>query len=358
MGSGLGVRRALAALVVVVAFVSSASLAGGTRAGKPTLGELVGQRLVVSFVGTTPSRSLLARIRRGEIGGVILFGPNVESPAQVRRLTRTLHRTAQEAGRPRLLVTVDQEGGRTRRFLWAPPLPSAASIGTGSTIAARELGRRTGATLRLLGIDVDLAPVADVPRVSGSFIAEQSRAFSTSPKRAAAYASAFAAGLHDEGVLATAKHFPGLGGAVDNTDLAQARIATTPVTAAADLVSFRALVDGGVPLVMLSNASYPAYGGQPALLSPEIGALLRRTLGFSGVTITDAIDAVAATHHVAASTVAVGTARVGTDLLLFTGSETASARAYEALVEAARSGKLARASLERSYTRIIALKGA
>jgi beta-N-acetylhexosaminidase len=323
----------------------------------PTLHQLVGQRLVVSFSGTTPSRSLLARIRKGEIGGVIVFGPNVESAAQVLKLTRTLHRAAHDAGQPRLLVMVDQEGGLVRRFRWAPPRRSAEELGSGTIVDTRAIGRATAASLRSLGVDVNLAPVADVPRVPGSTIAAQDRAYSTSPNEAGAFAMAFAQGLREGGILATAKHFPGLGGAVGNTDLRRVSIATDARTARADLVPFRRLVDDGIPLVMLSNAIYPAYGSQPALLSPSIHALLRKELGFTGATITDALDAVANVRGVPVATVALGAAAADNDLLLFTGTEAASAAAFDTLVAAAVSGHLKRASLERSYARILALKG-
>ena len=218
------------------------------------------------------------------------------------------------------------------------------------------MGRQTAASLRSLGVDVDLAPVADVPRVPGSTIAAQDRAYSTSPKAAGAFAAAFAQGLREGGILATAKHFPGLGGAVGNTDLTRVSIATDARTAGADLVPFRSLVADGIPLVMLSNAVYPAYGSQPALLSPRVQALLRNDLGFTGTTISDALDAVANLRSVPVSTVALGAAGTGVDLLLFTGSEGASAQAFDVLLGAARAEKLTRASLERSYARILALK--
>jgi len=80
--------------------------------------ELVGQRFVVAIRGSSPSSTLLARVRRGEIGGVILFAVNVVSPAQLRRLTSTLQRAAREARRPPLLIAADQEGGRVRRLPW------------------------------------------------------------------------------------------------------------------------------------------------------------------------------------------------------------------------------------------------
>lgn len=348
---------ALALTFVVAGVAATTTIAQGKDATPaPTLRQLVGQRFVVSFSGTAPSASLLARVRKGEIGGVLLLGWNIERAAQVRELTSTLHRAAHDAGQPRLLIMVDQEGGIVRRFRWAPPRHSAEELGAGSISDVRSVGRATASSLRSLGVDVDLAPVADVPRVPGSTIAAQDRAFSVTPSRAGAFATAFAGALREGGILATAKHFPGLGGAVGNTDLVRVTIPTDALTAADDLAAFRRLVDDGIPLVMLSNAVYPAYGTQPAVLSPRVHALLRRQLGFTGTTISDALDAVSLVRGVPLSAVALGAARAGTDLLLFTGGEAASARAFAALVDEARAGELRRAALEQSYERILELK--
>ena len=99
--------------------------AGGTPhesvpAATPTLSQLVGQRLVVAFKGTTASRSLRARIRAGQIGGVILFGSNVASPSQLKALTAKLQQAAHNGGQPPLLITTDQEGGLVKRIRGRP----------------------------------------------------------------------------------------------------------------------------------------------------------------------------------------------------------------------------------------------
>ena len=246
----------------------------------------MGQRLVVAMHGTTPSAALLARVRSGQVGGVILFGANVRSTAQVRALTRSLRTAAQAGGRPALLIAVDQEGGSIRRFASAPPSRSAAQLGQLTPTRVRAEGRATAAALRAVGVNVDLAPVADIPSVSRSFIAAQARAFSTDPRRVAEYATAFAAGLADGGVAATAKHFPGLGRATVSTDVAAVTLRDTPAQLDTDALPYRSLIGAGVPLVMVSNAAYSALDGKPAAWSPAVQALLRRRLGFTGVTIT------------------------------------------------------------------------
>jgi beta-N-acetylhexosaminidase len=330
--------------------------AGLARASAPGLPELVGQRLVVAMRGTVPGAELLERIRDGRVGGVILFGGNVRTAPQVRELTARLQDAARAGGRPTLLIAVDQEGGGTRRFRWAPPARSAVELGSLAPARVRAAGRGTAAALRALGVNVDLTPVADVPSVPGAFIAAQRRAFSAEPRRVAELAAAFAQGLSDGGVAATAKHFPGLGRASVSTDTAAVRIDASRPQLASDLAPFTQLIQAGVPLVMLSNATYPALDAKPGAWSPAVEGLLRNTLGFTGVTITDALDAAAATHQRSVPSAGLLAAQAGADLLLVAGSEAVSDAVYDRLLAAAEAGTLPRGGLDRSYARILALK--
>ncbi len=306
--------------------------------------------------GTAPSATLLARVRRGEVGGVILFGANVRTAAQVRALARAVSAAARAGGQPLPLIMADQEGGATRRFASAPPFRSAAELGRLTPTELHTEGRATGLALRALGVNVDLAPVVDVPRVPGAFIAAQARAFSTDSRRVASLATAFAQGLADGQVAATAKHFPGLGRALVSTDVAAVTIDASSAQLAADLLPYRSLIAAGVPLVMVSNATYIALDAKPAAWSPAVQVLLRRTLGFAGVTITDALDAVAVTHRRSVASAAVLSAQAGVDLLLVTGGEAESETVYRRLVMAASIGTIPRAGLERSWRRIAGLK--
>jgi beta-N-acetylhexosaminidase len=355
-------RSSVLLLVVAALFVSglgaSAGLSVARSSSEPpaTLGQLVGQRLIVAIRGTVPGNALLARVRLGQVGGVILFGGNVRTIPQVRALTQSLRAAARAGGRPPLLIAVDQEGGATRRLVWAPPLRSAALLGRLTPVAVKARGKTTAAALRAVGVNVDLAPVADVPSVAGSFIAAQARAFSTDPQRVASLATAFAQGLVGGGVAATAKHFPGLGRARVSTDVAAVTVTASRAQLDVDLLPYRRLIAAGVPLVMLSNATYTALDEKPAAWSPAVETLLRRTLGFPGVTITDALDAVAPTHGRSVASVAVLAAQAGVDLVLVAGSESESDAVYRRLLDAAEAGRIPRQSLERSYARITALK--
>jgi beta-N-acetylhexosaminidase len=350
-------RRAVAFAATVGLLLGSAAPAGGSRA--PTLQQLIGQKLVVRMDGTRPSASLLARARRGQIAGVIVHRNNFTSSAGLRAITRKLQRAAASGGRPRLLIAVDQEGGDVKTVSWIPPTLSPSQMGAlGSGGTAVEQGAATGAALRGFGINTDFAPVADVPASKASFLYRQGRTWSFHVHRTARLSGWFGIGLGRSGVLATTKHFPGIGLARRNTDKEIVRIAATKAALSPGLKPFRTAVADRVPLIMLSNAIYTAYDPWNAAgWSRTIGTyLLRGRLGFRGVTITDSLDGAAHARGRPVSSLAVRAARAGTDLVLVTGSEPSSQAAYQALLRAAVDGRIDRDRLLASYRRILALK--
>jgi beta-N-acetylhexosaminidase len=306
--------------------------------------------------GTAPSAALLARARGGQIGGVILHGENFRSSAGLRAITASLQRAAAAGGQPPLLIAVDQEGGPVKTVPWIPPTWSPAQLGRAeSDGAALAQGQKTGAALRALGINTDFAPVVDVPASPASFLYRQGRTWSFDAHTTARLAGWFAAGLGDGGAVATAKHFPGLGLSSRNTDRFVARIRTTKAALAPGLRPYRTAIAQGVPLIMLSNAVYTAYDPSNAAgWSAAITKLLRRTLGFRGVTITDSLDAAGHARHVGPAPLAIRASNAGTDLLLLTASESGSRGVYQALLSGSR--RLDRTQLLASYRRIVALK--
>ena len=353
--------RRLAAVLLVAALATAALATGPAPAlgAAPTLTQLIGQKLIVRMDGTVPSADLLGRIRRGEVGGVILFGPNITTKAALVAMTRQLHAAAAAGGQPRLLIAVDQEGGSIKRIPWAPPTLSPPAMGRlGSATTARAQGRATGLALKALGIDLDLAPVADVPVSTGSFLFKQGRTWSFSATRTALLADAFTSGLESAGELPAIKHFPGLGYATLNTDQRIVSIRASKAALAPGLLPFRTAIGHGVPLVMLSNATYAAFDPYAAAgWSPAIETtLLRGTLGFRGVTITDSLDGTAAARGYPTSHLAYRAAKAGTDLLLLTGSEASTRADFAVLMADAKSGLLSTTTLSASYSRILALK--
>jgi beta-N-acetylhexosaminidase len=348
-------RFAAAALATVVLL----SIAPASAVAAPSVQHLIGQKLVVSMDGHTPSASLLDRARRGRIGGVLIHGWNFSSATQLTNIADKLQQAAAEGGQPPLLIAVDQEGGHVKTVSWIPPTLSPPQMGDlGSSDTARRQGRKTGTALRDLGVNTDFAPVADVPASTSSFMYKQGRTWSFGSRETARLANAFALGLGDRGALATMKHFPGLGFAAKNTDDFVIHIHATKSELAPGLRPYRQAVANGLPLVMLSNALYTAYDRSHAAgWSRAVGTnLLRGELGFQGVTITDSLDGAANTRGIPTNPLAVKAAKAGTDMLLLTGSEASSRSVFRSLVDAARAGQIPQERPAASYERIATLK--
>jgi beta-N-acetylhexosaminidase len=325
----------------------------------PTLAHLIGQKLVVRMDGTTPSASLLGRIGRGEVGGIILFGFNIATRTALIALTATLQATAKAGGQPPLLIAVDQEGGSIKRIPWAPPTLSPPQMGRiGSSPVARTQGASTGSALHALGINVDLAPVADVPATTSSFLYRQGRTWSLSALHTTYLANAFASGLESRGVIPSMKHFPGLGFATHDTDSSVVTIGASASRLAPGLRPYRTAIARHIPLIMLSNATYTAYDGSHAAGWSRVitQTLLRHDLGFTGVTITDSLTGTAVARGLSSRTLAVRAAIAGTDMLLLTGSEASTASVYATLLTDARNGTIPKTRLTASYGRILAMK--
>jgi beta-N-acetylhexosaminidase len=314
---------------------------------------MLGQMIVARFSGPHPSTAFLARIRAGQIGGVILFADNLSGgPQATRALTGELQQAASAGGNPPLLITTDQEGGSVRRLYWAPPTLAASAMS--SSAVARSEGEAAGRALRSAGINVDLAPVADVLRVPESFLG--TRAFGSDPLVVAARACAFASGLTAAGVGFTLKHFPGLGRAEADTD-------TQPVTvdapASALRADYRAYRDCGAQpdaLVMVSSASYPSLTGSslPAVLSPEIyREELPDAIGGQPVTISDDLQTPGILDQLHPARQAIN---AGLDLLMYAQTEAGSSSAYSQLLALVRAHGISHTRISEAYEAVQAFK--
>jgi len=319
-------------------------------------GQLAGQRIVLGFPGPNPPRGVERMIRAGQIAGVVLFSENLPSRAAGVGLIRRLQAIPRPPGlRDPLLVMTDQEGGLVKRIGGAPTV-SAQAMGARGAAFSREQGQRTAATLRNLGVNVDLAPVLDVARPGGT-IAETGRSFGSSAARVGSTAVPFATALQAGGVAATGKHFPGLGAARLNTDDAVQRIALSRQTLReVDEAPYGRFIAAGGEMVMLSTAVYPALSPQPAAFSRPIATgELRERLGFKGVSITDALDTVAVRTFGGTAKVAAAAVLAGADLLLYTEPGEA-ARAQRTLLHRLRAGTLSRTAFEQSAGRVLRLR--
>ena len=317
---------------------------------------LAGQRLVVRTDGT-PDEALLRRARAGEIAGVIVFPGEGVAEQAIEAGMRDLQRAAAAGDQPPLIVATDQEGGLVKRFPAAPPLRSPYDIGrNGDAGDARLEGQATGSFLSGIGINTDLAPVLDVPSTPDAVIAF--RSFGDEPEEVARLGTAFAGGLAQERVLATAKHFPGLGRSPLDTDLSPSEVSGSRRELRDDLFPVRAAIAKGIPMVMLASAKYPGLGADgPAAFEPAIAQrLLRGELGFEGVSITDDLQAGAITGELDSVEAAERAAAAGVDLLLFAG--TSAPEVHGRLTRALALGRLDAGVARDSCARVVALREA
>ena len=329
-----------------------------------TAEQLAGQRIIYSYPGLTPPPALLQRIRAGEAAGVIIFGENVSSDAQLRAAVAMLRSAQAESPvhEPLLLMT-DQEGGQIRRLPGEPTL-SAKQVGaTGNTSVAASAGTKAALNLAGVGMNLNLAPVLDVFHSAGDFTDSTQRSFSDNPSVVASMGTAFLTAQQRDGVAATAKHFPGLGAAArnQNTDLVPVTLNESLATLrGVDEVPYTRAISAGVKLIMMSWATYPALDpSHPAGLSATVVRQeLRGRLGFTGVTITDALEAKALTPFGGTAQRAVDAARAGMDLLLCSSRDVGQGEAATtALVDALNAGQLDPATFRAATARVTALRG-
>jgi beta-N-acetylhexosaminidase len=282
--------------------------------------------LVVGICGKALSGDERKRLEELQPAAVLLRPANLEEVDQVTELVRELRRVL-----PRSLLAVDAEPGRVNSL---EPLtggaPGPATLAAGAVSFAYEAGRWLGHAVALFDIDLDLAPVVDLDRGEENN-ALDGRYFGSDPEVVGSRARAFVRGLHTAGVGGCLKHFPGLGGATDDTHFMGSTVYLPRRDLDRDLAPFRELGElAGV--VMVGHANYPAYDrdGLPATLSPTLlDALLRGEVGFSGVVLSDDLDMKALDGWGEVAKRAEAALVAGCDLLLVTGD-------LEAAVEAAR----------------------
>jgi beta-N-acetylhexosaminidase len=329
--------------------------------------QLAGQRVIYSYSGLTPPASLLGWIRAGQVAGVIFFGGNIASQSQLAGVAAELNQANASPRNPLrhypLLLMTDQEGGLVRRLPGAPR-ESESQIGAGArpAVAARAAGRGAGRNLTGAGLNVNLAPVLDVYRAPGDFDDQFGRSYSTSPHKVSYLGAAFIKAQQATGVAATAKHFPGLGaaGTAQNTDQEPVTLNVPHGTLhGTDEYPYKAAIRAGVKLVMVSWAVYPALDpGVPAgLSSAVVGGELRQRLGFTGVTITDALEAGALQAYGTTRHRATLAAGAGMDLILCSAQRQGQGdQARLALSKGYRRGTLNQAAFRAAVRRVLALR--
>lgn len=328
------------------------------------LATITGIHVIYSWPGATIPQELYDLTHEGKVGGVIIFGENVvdDLPDQIEKLQNTYSNSPAYIGKP-LLITTDQEGGEVVR-LPGGPKRSAKDVGSAPNpaAAAKRAGTVAAAACQAYSVNGNLAPVLDVYRKEGNFDDQYERSFSMDPDVVSTCGSAFIKSQQSKGVVATAKHFPGLGAAVtdENTDLGPVTL-NVPLRKlrSIDEVPFKGAIAAGVDMIMTSWAVYPALDAdRPAGLSSKwIQDELRGRLGFDGVTITDALEAGSLDAYGSNATRGVLAVQAGMDVALASGRSVEQGSSInEALVAALQNGKISKADFSKSTKRIFALR--
>jgi beta-N-acetylhexosaminidase len=326
-----------------------------------TLDEKVGQLFILGF----PQRELTPELRtflaKQKPGAFVIFKRNFQNLESVSKLNRDLYALSMEQTHLPPLLAVDQEGGNVARIPTYPPMPSALSLGqTKSPILAEEMGYETAALMKELGFNMNLAPVLDIADPNEfSFIG--TRSYGADPKTVGDMGYSFSRGLIRNGVVPTAKHFPGTGpsssdphkhSSVNNSSQAELDEKYLPPFA-----QFSKL--GLFSAVMVSHSIYPQLDpqSQPAVFSKKIVTdILRTQLKFRGLAITDDLQMSASKALLKPEDAALAALQAGNDIVMLTWSFEEQARAIARVKRGVTEGELTAADLHEKLKRILTAK--
>ena len=323
-----------------------------------TLEEKVGQMMLVGIPGKVADKDALDLIRKYHVAGIIYFNRNLDSPQQVSALTLALQSQAEEEPCPiPLFIGVTQEGGQVasmREYL--PIAPSQASIGImGDPARAKEWSIQMANSLKKMGVNVNLAPVADLGSRAG-------RSYGTEAEQVVPFVAAAVDGYAQSGVISAIKHFPGVGRAMGDFsyDVAQVSVSKTELEQE-DMVPFKYIVDNKPNrqfMIMVSNLIYPYYENVPASVSKVLLTdLLRRKWNYTGIVITDDLSRGGLANLYATSEMGVLAVNAGADLLLSGGEDpTDTITIYQSIVAAVKNGTIPMGRIDESVNRILMTK--
>ncbi len=329
-----------------------------------TLEQRVAQMFMVTLHGSQLTEVGDAFLRQWQPGAVVLFTSNIGTPQAITRLTNAYQQSITDAGGVPLLISIDQEGGVVQRLTDGfTQLPSPILVtATGSAQVAQQVGQMVGEELAAVGINMNLAPVADLETNRENPIIFR-RSPGSDPHLVGEATGNVALGLQSQGVLATLKHFPGHGEtSVDShAELPIIRLDRERLESV-EIEAFRGGVDAGVAAVMVAHIWYPALEPEenlPASLSHNIiTGILREELGFQGIILTDAMDMGAIDTQYGYPTAAIMAIKAGVDIVSpgpGIGLETQT-QMIQAVIDAVRSGEISEARIDESVQRILDTK--
>lgn len=296
------------------------------------------------------------------VGGIVYFAQNLLDPEQTTTMLANVKQFYADAGNVAPFIAVDEEGGTVVRVadneaFGAQDVGDASALGSaGDTEAAKRAAEQIADYLMPLGFNLDFAPVADVvdPLRSDTM---GLRSFSSDAAVAADMVRAEVEGFRDKKMLCCAKHFPGIGAAAgDSHEGAITIVATNEELETVDLVPFRAAIEAGVPMIMVGHVSLPNIVGDstPAPLSSAVvQGMLRDSLGYTGIIVTDSLSMGAITDYYTPAEAAVAALKAGCDIPLM---PERLDEAYQGVLSAVQVGELTEERLDESLTRILTAK--
>lgn len=328
------------------------------RVAKMTLDEKLGEMLIAGLDGTAPSERTKLMIQEQHVGGFIFYKNNVTTPAGVAAYVNQL-KAWNKANPAPLFISVDQEGGRVSRLPGLRNIPPARTIGdTGDTAYAQQIGAALGEASKLMGFNVDFAPVLDINSNPDNPVIGD-RSFGTTPKRVTDMGLAALESIRGQGVVPVVKHFPGHGDTSVDSHLELPVVNKTLAQLKAfEWVPFQAAVEDGADMVMVAHILFPKIDpSHPASLSKTIITdELRSELGFQGVVITDDMTMGAISEHYGLAEAAVTSVKAGSDIILLAHGYEDAKTVIAALKQAVREGSITQQRIDESVTRILALK--
>jgi beta-N-acetylhexosaminidase len=355
-------RAAAGGAIAACLPTSTTPSATGDVVSRLSLERRVGQLMSVAFHGTTITSSLEAMIRDRGVGGVVLYSENFTDASSLAKLVADLDRIARDAKSLPLFFEIDQEGGPVIRITkGATVLPSQMAL---AATADPERSVRSAATitsveLRALGLNWNFAPVADVNDEPTNPIISN-RSFSSDPARVSALVTATVQAYAAAGFFCCAKHFPGHGSTTTDSHTGLPKIDVDRATLERiELPPFRAAIAAGVPAIMSAHIVVPALDPTPELpvtLSKTVMTdLVRNTLGFQGIVVTDDLE-MGALKSIGEAAAGLRALQAGADYLLFRFDESAQREGHRLITDAVRTGSLSSARLDESVRRVVDAK--
>lgn len=325
------------------------------------LQEKIGQMLMTGLPSTEVTQEFVQLVEKYKISNVILFDRNIESSGQLRRLCSEIQEVVQRnTGHP-ALIAIDQEGGSVVRMPWdAVNMPGAMALAaTGDLRSAYDAGRFTGEELRWLGVNFNLAPVADVNSNPDNPVIGN-RAFGDTPETVTRWMLETMRGLRDGGVLCAVKHFPGHGDTSVDSHVGLPTVEKSlEELEQVELRPFAAAIAAGTDAVMTTHILFPRLEPEklPGTMSRAVlTGLLRKKMGFGGMIITDCLEMGAICQKYGTVEGACMAARAGADMLCISHTQDLAAEAAERIFAAVQSGEIPAERIDEAVEHVLACK--